>query len=298
MRAHGILCVGRVYCDLIFTDVPRLPSMGTEVFAGGLGLHTGGGAPITASHLAALGRPVALAATLPAPPFDRIVAADLAAAEIDVTLCAAAPPGAEPQVTVVVTDVADRAFLTRRAGPAAPELAAEDLRRLGIGHVHVGELATLIEAPRLAALAREAGATLSVDCSWDEAITAERVAPLANAADVFLPNEAEAERMAGLGLAGPLAPLTVVKCGAAGARAEAGGACVSARAATTEVRDTTGAGDAFNAGFLDAWLAGAPLERCLAAGNAAGARAIAVRGGFARPAGPVAATRAAAEALR
>ena len=40
-RATGIpvLCAGRLYCDLIFTGVPRFPSLGTEVFAGGLGLH-------------------------------------------------------------------------------------------------------------------------------------------------------------------------------------------------------------------------------------------------------------------
>ena len=57
-----VLSVGRLYCDLIFTDLPRMPTMGTEVYAGGFGVHAGGGAFITAAHLAALGHPSALSA--------------------------------------------------------------------------------------------------------------------------------------------------------------------------------------------------------------------------------------------
>ena len=48
--------------------------------------------------------------------------------------------------------------------------------------------------------------------------------------------------------------------------------------------DTTGAGDAFNAGFLSSWLQGAELKTCLDAGNARGALTVRRRGGFVSPA--------------
>ena len=49
----------------------------------------------------------------------------------------------------------------------------------------------------------------------------------------------------------------VMKRGAQGASAWVGGEAVHVAAPVVEVVDTTGAGDAFNAGYLSAWLAGA-----------------------------------------
>ncbi|MFN3144343.1 MAG: carbohydrate kinase family protein [Paracoccaceae bacterium] len=280
-QRRGVLSVGRAYCDLIFTGLPRLPSMGTEVFAGGLGVHTGGGAPITAAHLALLGRPSALAAVLPVEPFATLVQRDLSAVGVDLRLSRAAPPGSDLQATVAMTDAGDRAFLTRRTGPAAPLPSPQDLLRMDIGHMHVGELTTLVELPELVEIVAAAGVSLSLDCSWDDEIDAKAAAPLIAAVDVFLPNAAEAAQLAGQGLQRPFAPLTVIKSGAEGATAETGQGRQSAPAFAAEVVDTTGAGDAFNAGFLNAWLDGGTVEACLRAGNAAGAKAVSTRGGFA-----------------
>jgi len=67
-------------------------------------------------------------------------------------------------------------------------------------------------------------------------------------------------------------------------RAEIGAVCVSSgnlyQSAVRPIRatDTTGAGDAFAAGFLSAALAGAPLPRCLRLGNRIAEHAIQVPG--------------------
>jgi sugar/nucleoside kinase (ribokinase family) len=71
-----------------------------------------------------------------------------------------------------------------------------------------------------------------------------------------------------------------LKLGADGALLAAGaGAPVAIPARAATVRDTTGAGDAFCAGFLAAWLAGTGLVDAARAGAAAAATAVSCLGG-------------------
>lgn len=275
-----ILSVGRFYCDLIFSDMPRLPSLGTEVFAEGFSAHAGGGAYITGAHLADLGNRTCLAAFLPPPPYADLIATEIATAGVETGLSAALTPQDGPQLTVAMAHGSDRAFLSRRAGGPFPALTAAQIRAQNIRHVHIGELASAIEAPAILGAAREAGATVSLDCGWDDALTAEAIAPILPKVDVFLPNEAEVAHLRALGIREFLAPLTVIKRGAAGATAMAGETTLSAATQPFKALDTTGAGDAFNAGFLSAWLQSAPLAACLDAGNARGGLAVRKRGGF------------------
>lgn len=278
----AVLCVGRVYCDLVFTGVPSDPVLGREVFAEGLSLHAGGGAAITAGWLSSLGRRAELCAYLPAAPFEEPVVRDLAAAGVGMELCAPAQ-SSEPQLTVAIVRNDDRSFLTRAPGAAAPLLQASDVKRFGIVHLHVGELRTLVERPDLIAFARTAGITLSSDCGWDDTLDAD-CASLIGALDVFLPNEIEAARLSTLGLLDSPAPLTIVKRGAHGAEARQFSGIIKQSAPAVQVIDSTGAGDAFAAGFLFQWLNGAPIETALLTAVQCGTRAVMRPGGLsARP---------------
>jgi sugar/nucleoside kinase (ribokinase family) len=73
----------------------------------------------------------------------------------------------------------------------------------------------------------------------------------------------------------------VVKLGASGSRLVGGG--VDVRAPATRVRsvDSTGAGDAFNGGFLTARLRGRALRAALVLGNRVGALSTRRAGGIA-----------------
>ncbi|WP_028058652.1 carbohydrate kinase family protein [Candidatus Solirubrobacter pratensis] len=147
------------------------------------------------------------------------------------------------------------------------------------GILHVSGYALLRHGPRAAALtaidrAREAGMKVSVDPASaaplaNDPIFLDRITPI----DLLLPNEDEA---AVLGRQLKV-PEVVITRGGRGATWTNGFESVDARAVPAEVVDTTGAGDAFAAGFLSAWPG--PPEQALAAGAKLAAEAVQQPGG-------------------
>ncbi|MEJ6396131.1 carbohydrate kinase family protein [Gymnodinialimonas sp. 2305UL16-5] len=275
-----VLCAGRLYCDLVFTDLDAAPAAGREVFAGGLNLRAGGGAFITAAYLGREGLEAGLITTRPAAPFDQLLDQEIAGAGItahfvDGTACEA------PQVTVAFPQNNDRAFLTRRVGAAIPPLSALPKA----AHLHIGELTTALEHGDLIPMARAAGMTISLDCAWDAAALGQPgIAQTIASVDLFFPNEAEQAELARNGVSAAPRIATIVKRGVAGAEYRpATGNVLTAPAFQAVVRDLTGAGDAFNGGFLAAWLAGRGPSEALIQGNRLGAEAVSQIGGFGAP---------------
>jgi len=137
-------------------------------------------------------------------------------------------------------------------------------------HLHVVGYALVREGPRASALAaieraRAAGVTVSVDPSSWALLRPGAIPPV----DLLLANADEAARLDG----GEM----VVKLGPDGARWGE----VRVPAEPVAVVDTTGAGDAFAAGFLTARLRGAGPREALTEGCRVAARAVAQVG--ARP---------------
>ena len=52
-KAGAVLSLGRIYCDLVFRGLGGMPQLGRELFARDFAMTPGGGALITAAHLAA-----------------------------------------------------------------------------------------------------------------------------------------------------------------------------------------------------------------------------------------------------
>ena len=278
-----MLCAGRVYCDLVFSGLQSCPTPGNEIYAKKLSLHTGGGAGITAYHLAKLGHSSSLCANLPAAPFTSIVQDELADS-VDLNFCSVENKS-DPQITAVLTGDMDRSFVTRRAGSALPDDFVQSItnsaRAKSIRHLHIGELATLLDHPDLVTLARGENWTVSLDCAWDmDAMQSERAVALIESVDVFLPNESEFEQLANIGVTNSTAPVTIIKKGGAGAQGFSRKGIIEVPADDIICVDTTGAGDAFNAGFIHGWLQRWALEDCLVCGNHSGAVAVGHLGGI------------------
>jgi sugar/nucleoside kinase (ribokinase family) len=171
-------------------------------------------------------------------------------------------------------------------------------------HLHLSGYTLMVDGSRMAALsaldrARLRGMTTSVDVASAGPLAdtgAARFLSWVAGVGLLLANAWEAAYLAGLPTPSPDADpadalaaaavaagtlnaqvgLTVVKLGALGALlVDPNGATVHAPAEQVDVVDTTGAGDAFAAGFLPAWLDGAEPLLCLERGNRAASRVVA-----------------------
>jgi hypothetical protein len=135
---------------------------------------------------------------------------------------------------------------------------------------------------------RTRGVTTSWDFGWNEPLTGDRgLTDLIDALDFVFVNELEARLYTGEAtLDAALAhwrqrhAITIVKQGDHGATWVAPDRDIHFPAPRVKVLDTTGAGDAFNAGFLVAWMRGKSPAQCLAAGNHVGAASTLHAGGI------------------
>lgn len=181
-----------------------------------------------------------------------------------------------------------------RSGSAGSQLSCDDVDPEYIGSarlLHVsGITAMLGEGPRLAVdraieVARAAGMTVSFDPNVRRRLaTPERSAevlwPMAQRADLVIAGDDEIDLLTSG--RGPVAllehrvRLVVTKRGAAGTEATDGASTWSSSTLPTPVVDPVGAGDAFAAGFLSAWLRDCSPKRSLDEGAAVAACSLAV----------------------
>ena len=285
--AGSVLSLGRIYCDMVFTGLDGLPRLGRECFADDFALVPGGGALITAAHLQALGRRASLVARLGTDPLSRALEAPIGELGLDLDFLER-HANAGPQLTVAMVEAGERAFLSRRAGTARPAGFEASLISPGVRHLHIAEYATLHEMPDALASAKARGLSVSLDPSWDDTLIHDPVFFERTAGvDIFLPNLEEAEALTGtrapkqaLAQLQRHFPVVALKCGGDGALLGMGEEIVALPSPRVDVIDTTGAGDAFNAGFLHAWLNEAGAQACLAAAIAAGSRSVQAAGGI------------------
>jgi hypothetical protein len=285
-----ILSIGRLYCDLVFRGIAAMPVLGEERFAQEVTIVPGGGGFITAAHLANLGAATALLARIGTDPLSQALLPALGDSGVDLRWLESADD-AGPQPTVVMVQGGERAFLSRRAGPVRPATLDAALAGGAARHLHIAEFATLAEIPDLVSTAKRLGLSVSLDPSWDdELIRAPDLVARCTGVDVFLPNAAEARAIADtddLVQAGRRLSrhfhTVVIKDSAAGARlfGRSGELALPAPQGGP-VLDTTGAGDAFNAGFVAAWLAGRSASQALAEGIACGTLSVQGVGGAGR----------------
>ncbi|MGZ4109783.1 MAG: carbohydrate kinase family protein [Actinomycetota bacterium] len=288
-----LLVLGDANPDLILRgDVePRFGQ--AERLLDGATLVLGGSGAITACAGARLGLRVAFAGVVGDDLFGRFVRDTLEERGVE-TSGVAVDPNRPTGVTVILQREDDRAILTSPGtiGDLRSTLIDEELLRTA-RHVHVSsyylQRGLQRDLPSVFAIAHDAGGSVSIDPNWDPAESWNGgLLDLLSSTDLFFPNSTEARAIAGVDDIDVAAQVLaergvtlVVKFGQGGGLATDGDELVRSEAVPTDVVDTTGAGDTFDAGFIAGRLGGWPLARCLALAVACGSLSTRAPGGTA-----------------
>jgi sugar/nucleoside kinase (ribokinase family) len=268
-----LLVVGEAFEDLVFVGLPRLPRAGEELRSASYTSTIGGGAVITATAAARLGVRTAVISAL-SPAAVRHLRSER------VRVRNVLRRGERHAVTAALSTRDDRSFVTFDG--ANDRLESRLLRLLPrerAAHVHFALAPRRIDQwIRIVSSLRLAGATSSWDFGWNPALARRRgFGPLVSMLDFVFMNRSESRLYARARQRGRN---VVIKLGKGGSRWIGPSTDVFARAPRAKAVDTTGAGDAFNGGFLCAFLEGQSPRACLRLGNFVGARSTTRAGGL------------------
>ena len=286
-KLFDVVVIGDCNPDIVLRGPDIAPEFGQhEKLVADAAFVIGGSGSITACACARLDLRTRFIGATGDDTFGRFMLDSLRAWGVDTALCPVLP-GSTTGFSVVLSRGEDRAILTHTGTIDSLALGAvpvEELMRAR--HVHISSYflqpRLAPQLPPLVALLRSEGVTVSLDPNWDPiGLWDSGLRSLLGEIDLFLPNTAEAEAVSGVHGAGAAAlqlcgegPLVVVKDGDRGgvaARCSPSPTVTSYPAFPVHCVDTTGAGDAFDAGFLRAWLDGRDLRDCLAYACATGA---------------------------
>jgi len=262
-----VICAGHVNWDVTL-QVDRLPEPDGEASIADQYQSGGGSASNVAVALAGLDASPLLLGSVGRDENGLLVRRELDSAGVETALV---ETDGETAVKYLVVDDSGELMVFGNEGAneayAAADLSAAQLT--GADHLHLTSQRpeTAVE---LARAASEAGLTVSFDPGRRLA-DRDYAATIRNT-DLLFCNEREATVLRDEGTADAVDTL-VVKQGSGGATAFDGDRDVAHPGFAVDPVDTTGAGDAFAAGFLVARADGDAIERALAVGNACGALA-------------------------
>lgn len=290
VSAYDVLVPGHYFCDVIFSGLPRFPSLGTEIYTKDLNI-VAGGVVNTIIGLQRLGIKVGWLGALGNDMFSNFVYNIVRDEGVDLSLLAIQASPLQ-RLTVALSFPEDRSFVTfvdTEPDIVAMISAAIDNPDIRFQHLHIPELRIDERLPDIIDRCHAENITVSMDCQHVETtIAASLVQTILQKTDIFTPNATELRQLADeddLMTAAQLltewCSYLVVKDGQNGAHLWRDEQYVHATSIPVDnIVDTTGAGDVFNTGFLAAYRRGLSPERCLEWGNAAGGLSLRGPGGY------------------
>jgi len=269
---YDVTVIGEIYQDHVFSGFSAWPLPGEEIFTNQYEWELGGGAVTTACALSRLGRKIQLIGIAGESDMPRM---EERLSRFAVNTDGIVRSKTRSGVSISISTKQDRSFFTYRGANVELQdrlMADQELltRVADSRHIHLAFPLTANLAEKILPVITAKGATTSLDVGhhvgW---LCDEASIGVLRGIDYTMPNEKEATMLSGspqqylsqcrdLGL-----KLAVVKLGREGAVMLFNEVEFRAASPSVSVVDTTGAGDAFNAGFIDALLDGAPPQQII-----------------------------------
>ena len=283
------LCAGILFADVACAPVDRVPEPGELVPTERMQLGLGGCASNAGVDLAKLGCRVGVSGCVGDDPFGKVIIEALEAGGVDARGIHRLPDTGSASSMILNVRGQDRRFISTPAACTkftVAHIPADWVRRAKViyvgGYFMMPELETR-EMVELFRAARAGGTKTILDVVlygdepyWD------RLAPLLEETDVFMPNDDEAALITGLD--DPLAQAerfreagagtVVITQGEKGSLLVSDGLRLRAGIYAVDFVGGTGSGDAFDAGFIAGMLAGEDPAGCIRWGSALGASCV------------------------
>jgi Sugar kinases, ribokinase family len=272
-----VIVLGDYCLDFIFTGLPSMPVLGTEIEAKELAVEPGG-ACNTALALHRLGVKTAWAVEFGTDDFSKFVLQKFRDEKFPEDLFVFSKKPVR-KMTASLSFPEDRAFIAyydegNMVKTALKGLTARTAKIIVIPALFFGPA---LQAGHLIAQSRKMDIFMDGNSSSGDTIQQPQIQEALRKARFFSPNRKEALNITGetevepaIKRLGEFCQTVIVKDGGNGAWAYDSGELYFEPALNVKAVDTTGAGDCFNAGFLKAWLAGNPIQECLRWGVVAG----------------------------
>ena len=294
MTSKKLIVVGELNVDLILNNIHGFPRIGAEIVANTMDFTLGSSSAILASNISALGVDTSFCGMVGDDQFGEFVVEKLQLQKVSTNFIRKSS-NSKTGVTVVMSYDQDRANVTYCG--AMNDLKIDDIPWESLNDFHHLHLSSYFlqkgikeDINTIFKKAKDAGLSTSLDLQYDPEETwefdYESCLPFV---DIFFPNEDEIHALTGeknlemaIDKLRPYCNIIALKLGKKGSRLIKEGVDIEAAPfLNKDYKDAIGAGDSFNAGFIQKFLAGASLEECLQNGNLMGSLNTTCAGGTA-----------------
>lgn len=271
---------GATNIDLLYENMPKIPDVGEEVYTNSFSLQLGGGLPATLINLGRLGIDARIATELGNDMFSVFAKEQFKKNNVSPTNLYSGND-IPLNITSAIILKNDRSFITYGKGTIDPDDKAKE------------EFYSIAKGAKICLMApggflevykklKSEGTIMVLDMGWDDDLTFEKYSELLSIADYYTPNQKEALKITGCNNAKAAAyalkkyfdkvVVKVDKDGCIGIDGDEYFFCPSLEQYKNV--DSTGAGDAFLAGFTYGLFHDYRLKDCIEFGNITGGKAV------------------------